>query len=95
MKEKKQKIVSLIIWIANKLPIDKAGTYKIQARARKGRAVYAESNVLELVVKPTRKLTSLNIETDIEKRRNRYWRFLFQRFKEDVKVTALDQYGDE
>ena len=81
--------------VANKLPIDKAGTYKIQARARKGRAVYAESNVLELVVKPTRKLTSLNIETDIEKDGIGIGDSYSSDLKEDVKVTALDQYGDE
>lgn len=80
--------------LANKLPIDKAGTYKIQARARKGRAVYAESNVLELVVKPTRKLTSLNIETDIEKDGIGIGDSYSSNLKEDVKVTALDQYGD-
>ena len=81
--------------LADKLPIDKAGTYKIQARARKGRAVYAESNVLELVVKPTRKLTSLNIETDIEKDGIGIGDSYSSDLKEDVKVTALDQYGDE
>ena len=52
--------------LANKLPIDKAGTYKIQARARKGRVVYAESNVLELVVKSARKIAKLEISDDTD-----------------------------
>ena len=48
----------------NKLPIHKAGIYKITAVSQKYNVT---SNVVELNVKPARKLSSVTIQTDLEK----------------------------
>ena len=47
----------------NKLPIRKAGIYKITAVSQKYNVT---SNVVELNVKPARKLSSVTIQTDLE-----------------------------
>lgn len=71
------------------LPINKAGRYSIKAK-------YGDiiSNALELEVKEARVLKSLSIKTDIEKDGIGIGDAYAHNLKDDVMVTALDQYGD-
>ena len=71
------------------LPIKKAGSYKIWAK-------YGDivSNILQLDVKAERVLKTLSVETDLEKNGIGIGDSYASNLKEDVTVTALDQYGD-
>lgn len=75
----------------NKLPIRKAGIYKITAVSQKYNVI---SNVVELNVKPARKLSSVTIQTDLEKNGIGIGSAYESDLKKDVTVTALDQYGE-
>ena len=75
----------------NKLPIRKAGIYKITAVSQKYNVI---SNVVELNVKPARKLSSVTIQTDLETNGIGIGSAYESDLKKDVTVTALDQYGD-
>ena len=52
------------------------------------------SNVVELNVKPARKLSSVTIQTDLEKNGIGIGSAYESDLKKDVTVTALDQYGE-